>query len=180
MFWSSCYAIVGFIFSNQLDQVAIHVVRLGAILLAAAAACFAFHLAKRLRNWLHFVRLFRLARVSPQELLERLNRGDKILLIDLQGRPSHHSPESPAIPGAVRIDPWRLEQYAGVEIPSSEEVVLYCASPGEFVSARVALALRKRGVERVHPLAGGFQAWRNLGFPVSASPAVLPNVFHRA
>jgi len=46
--------------------------------------------------------------------------------------------------------------------------VLYCTSPGEFTSARVALALHERGIERVRPLAGGLRAWRDCGFPVTA------------
>jgi hypothetical protein len=30
----------------------------------------------------------------------------------------------------------------------------------------VALLLRRRGIERVRPLAGGFHGWRNLGYPL--------------
>jgi 3-mercaptopyruvate sulfurtransferase SseA len=30
----------------------------------------------------------------------------------------------------------------------------------------VALLLRRRGIERVRPLAGGFHAWRALGYPL--------------
>jgi rhodanese-related sulfurtransferase len=30
----------------------------------------------------------------------------------------------------------------------------------------VALILRRRGIERVRPLAGGFQGWRDRGYPV--------------
>jgi rhodanese-related sulfurtransferase len=32
----------------------------------------------------------------------------------------------------------------------------------------VALLLRERGIVRVRPLHGGFEAWRALGFPVEA------------
>jgi 3-mercaptopyruvate sulfurtransferase SseA len=31
----------------------------------------------------------------------------------------------------------------------------------------VALLLRRRGIERVRPLAGGFHAWKDLGYPVT-------------
>jgi 3-mercaptopyruvate sulfurtransferase SseA len=31
----------------------------------------------------------------------------------------------------------------------------------------VALILRRRGIERVRPLAGGFRAWRDLGYPMT-------------
>jgi len=32
----------------------------------------------------------------------------------------------------------------------------------------VALILRRRGIERVRPLAGGFHAWRDLGYPMTS------------
>jgi len=31
----------------------------------------------------------------------------------------------------------------------------------------VALTLRRRGIERVRPLAGGFHAWQDRGYPVT-------------
>jgi 3-mercaptopyruvate sulfurtransferase SseA len=31
----------------------------------------------------------------------------------------------------------------------------------------VALLLRRRGIERVRPLAGGYRAWRDLGYPMT-------------
>ncbi len=73
-----------------------------------------------------------------------------------------------AIPGAVRINPHRPEQCRDLEISPLQEVVLYCASPGELTSARVALALRRRGIALVRPLAGGLQAWRDRGYPVNS------------
>ena len=32
----------------------------------------------------------------------------------------------------------------------------------------MALQLKRAGIRRVRPLAGGFEAWRQLGFPVEA------------
>ncbi len=60
-------------------------------------------------------------------------------------------------------------------IAPSREVVLYCACPGDITSARVALALRAKGVTRVRPLAGGLQAWRERGFPVTSEVLNLPS-----
>ena len=31
----------------------------------------------------------------------------------------------------------------------------------------MALLLRRHGIERVRPLAGGFRAWRDLGYPMT-------------
>ena len=51
--------------------------------------------------------------------------------------------------------------------------------PSEQTSARAAL-LRKRGIERIRPLAGGYHGWRDRGYPMtrlatatSAAPATM-------
>ena len=36
----------------------------------------------------------------------------------------------------------------------------------------MALLLRKQGISRIRPLAGGFQAWRDRGLPVE--PVAIP------
>lgn len=166
-FWSVTYTELGYIFSNQLDRVAVHLARIGAIGAIAVAAGVGFYLARRFAGWLHFLHQFRLARITPEQLQEKLNAGEDILILDLQGR-SDLATAMLAIPGAVRIDPRRLERYGDAHLSPSREVVLYCASPSEFTSARVALAMRQKGVEHVRPLAGGLQAWRDHGFPVTS------------
>jgi 3-mercaptopyruvate sulfurtransferase SseA len=47
-------------------------------------------------------------------------------------------------------------------------MVLYCESGNSFVSARVAAALRKRGIQRIFILDGGLAAWKACGYPLSA------------
>jgi rhodanese-related sulfurtransferase len=125
------------------------------------------YIVRRLARWHRFARQFKLARITPEELRDKLNAGEDILIVDLQGGLDHHK-HLLAIPGAVRINPRRLEEYRDVEISPSQEVVLYCDCPGEFTSARVALALRRKGVQHVRPLAGGLRAWRDRGYPVTS------------
>lgn len=167
VFWCTTYAGLGYIFSDQLEIVAAHIVRLGIFVALAVAAGCGYYIAYKVARWEHFVRQLRLARISPEELRDKLKSGEDILIVDLQGR-ANNSIEPMAIPGAVRIDPRRLERYKDIEISSAQEVVLYSGYPGEFTSARVALALRQKGVEHVRPLAGGLQAWRDRGFPVTS------------
>jgi rhodanese-related sulfurtransferase len=167
LFWSVSYASLGYIFSNQLDRVAVHITRMSIITTIALGLTGCYYLARRVTRWLRFLRLFKLARITPDELRNKLSRGEDILIVDLQGR-QHWKAQPMAIPGAVRINPRHLEQYHSVQIPLSQEVVLYCACPGEFTSARVALALKRRGVEQVRPLAGGLEAWRDRGFPLTS------------
>jgi membrane protein DedA with SNARE-associated domain/rhodanese-related sulfurtransferase len=172
LIWSATYASLGYIFSDQLDRVAIHVARMGGVLMFSVAAGFGFYVGHRFTNWLRFLRQFKLARITPEQLRDKLEGGEDVLIVDLQGR--RDSAEPMAIPGAFRINPRRLELYRDVKIAPSQEIVLYCNSPGEFTSARVALALRQRGIEHVRPLAGGLRAWRDRGFPVTAEFRPLP------
>jgi 3-mercaptopyruvate sulfurtransferase SseA len=46
-------------------------------------------------------------------------------------------------------------------------LVLYCRSRNSFVSAPVAVAMRKHGIHNIHVLAGGLEAWKGLGFPLT-------------
>jgi membrane protein DedA with SNARE-associated domain/rhodanese-related sulfurtransferase len=173
LLWTTVYASLGYVFSEQLDLVATHVARIGIVLALAGAAVFGFYAARRLARWQTFLHQFKLSRITPEQLRGKLKLGENILVVDLQGHPKDGT-GALAIPGAVRINPRRLELYKDVEIAPSQEVVLYCECPGELTSARVALALQRRGIEHVRPLAGGLQAWRDLGFPVTSTVRVLP------
>jgi rhodanese-related sulfurtransferase len=72
------------------------------------------------------------------------------------------------IPGSVRVDPTRLRHGPRLTIPQGVSVVLYCSSRNDIVSARVAEALRKRGLDNVWVLEGGLAAWIQEGLPVTA------------
>lgn len=181
IFWSSTYSALGYLFSDQLDHVAEYTAELGRLLAQAGVAALAVWMILRLVRWYKFLRKFSLGRITPEELKEKLSTGARILVLDLQGNLSQDQ-QLAAIPGAVRIDPRLLghymKQYRNVDLETDREVVLYCAAPGEATSARVALALRQRGFERIRPLAGGLQAWRNCGFAVTTDVPMLPGPEH--
>jgi hypothetical protein len=139
MFWSMTYAALGYIFSDQLDRVAAHVVGMGTVVVFAVAAGLGFHIVRKSARWQRFVRQFKLAQIIPEQLRDKLNGGENILIVDMQGR-LDHAAEPMAIP----------------EISPSQEVVLCCSNPSEITSAPVVLAVRK-------PLAGGLRAWRDGG-----------------
>jgi rhodanese-related sulfurtransferase len=71
------------------------------------------------------------------------------------------------IPGAVRMDPTRLRSRLRVVVPENLGLVLYCSSSGELTSARVAVALGKKGISNVWVLEGGLTAWKKEGLPVT-------------
>jgi membrane protein DedA with SNARE-associated domain/rhodanese-related sulfurtransferase len=171
--WTVTFTALGYMFSDQLDLVATGVMRMGASVALVAIVGFGFFLVRRFVRWRNFVPQFRTGQITPEELRDKLIVGEDILIVDMQGE-ANDAAETTAIPGAVRIDPDRLEQYKDIFLWPPREIVLYCASPGDFTSARVAFALRQKGVEDVHPLAGGLRGWLDRGFPVTSEVRIPP------
>jgi membrane protein DedA with SNARE-associated domain len=83
--YAAACASLGYVFRNQKDLVAVHVVRMGRFMLLAAAAVVGFCVVRRLVRWLRFLSEYRLARITPEQLNEKLNAGEDILVVDLQG-----------------------------------------------------------------------------------------------
>jgi len=170
--WSCAYTGLGYAFSRDLDRAAAYAARMGQLFALVALVGLCIYLGPKLARWCRFIREFRLARITPEELKRKLDAGEQVFILDLQGRWSD-ARERQGIPGAVRVDPRRLERYGAYDrktptpLPRDREVVLYCGRPHEFTSARVALAMRGRGFRRVRPLAGGLRAWQERGFPVA-------------
>jgi len=109
------------------------------------------------------------ARLNPEELKRQLDSGRDVFIVDLR-HPLELLAEPFTLPGAVHFSPDALA--AGNQIiPRDRDVVLYCTCPSEATSTRTAMALRKLGIERVHPLRGGYDEWKRMGFPLDP---VLP------
>ena len=102
--------------------------------------------------------------ITPAELKRALDAGEPIAVVDLR-HPLDFLPDPRLIPGAIRISPGEVAQ-RHQEIPRDRDVVLYCTCPNEATSRDVAALLASRGISRVRPLLGGFQAWRAHGYPL--------------
>ena len=175
--WAGLYAGLGYIFYQQLDRAAAYAERMGVILTVVVLLLVAVLIGRRLISWYRLLQELRLARITPDQLKRELDRGENPVIVDVQGCAFHRASHVAGIPGVIRIDGRRLGQYKDTPIPDdwrNRDVVLYCSCPSEISSARVALLLRQKGVKHVQPLAGGLQAWRARGFPVSSPVAVTP------
>jgi membrane protein DedA with SNARE-associated domain/rhodanese-related sulfurtransferase len=174
LLWSAVYTTLGYVFSEQLERVAGYATRTGELIAFLLIAGLGAYVVLRLVRFLRFVREFRLARITPDLLQDKLSAGENILILDVQ-RNEKPDQKLGSIPGAVQVDPRSLDHDLGALGPmatlADREVVIYCSSPSEYVSARMALALRRKGFQHVWPLAGGLQAWRDRGFAVTAEIA---------
>jgi len=111
-----------------------------------------------------FIRSLRVSRMTVEELKDALDRGERPFVVDLR-HALEFVVDPRTVPTAVRISPDELPN-RNAEIPRDREVVLYCTCPSEATSAKVAMELKKIGIIKVRPLAGGLKAWQDRGYPM--------------
>lgn len=163
-FWASSLVLGGRFFGDAIRRngIILHWVSrsAGVLILLIVAGLF---LSRIVRQQL-FLRRIRTLRIDPAELKAKLDRGEQPYIVDLR-HPLDILPDPRMLPGAVRLQPSELLA-RNAEIPRDREVVLYCTCPSEATSARVALAMHRVGVSRIRPLRGGFDGWKNEGYPL--------------
>jgi membrane protein DedA with SNARE-associated domain/rhodanese-related sulfurtransferase len=111
-----------------------------------------------------FLKEIRMARLEPSELKAMMDKGQEVYIVDLRHQ-LDYLPDPRVLPGAVRLTPDKLVEFSD-GIPRDRDVVLYCTCPSEATAAKMAMNLRKLGVYRVRPLRGGFDAWKEAGYPL--------------
>jgi len=122
--WVGAFSGLGYIFSSELDRAVWMAGRLGTgalLLLAGFLAVYIFSKAYQRRAAL---RKPQVARITPDELKEKLDRGLPVALVDLR-HGIELDTECVRLPGALHVPPEDIEARHG-EIPRNGEVVLYC------------------------------------------------------
>lgn len=122
--WVGAFTGLGFLFRDQLERLAASAMGLGTglvgILMVALAGYIGWKYVQRRR----FLRELRIARMTPDELKQRLDVGEDVLIIDLRHSLDFEA-EPVTIPGALQFSPDQLEQRHN-QIPRDRDVVLYC------------------------------------------------------
>lgn len=173
LLWLTTFLGLGYLFSSQLEAIAYYAGKLGSLLLVLLLfAVFAAFLVRRYLRRRELLLQLRMARITPEELKQKLDAQEDIAIVDLR-HPLDFLPEPYTIPGAIRLPVEELQSRHG-EIPRDRDVVLYCTCPSEASSAMTAMRLRQLGVTRVRPLAGGYYAWRERGFPLDSRFGPVP------
>jgi membrane protein DedA with SNARE-associated domain/rhodanese-related sulfurtransferase len=169
LLWTLAYLLAGFFFGD----VAKRSQRFFGILGHFAVAIFVlmvfglvFQRVWKQRRFLLSVREMRLEPEQLLDMIETAQRQGNIppFIVDLR-HPLDWLPDPRVLPGAVRVSPADLTAHQKL-LPRDRDVILYCTCPSEETSAKVALQLQKLGITRVRPLRGGFEAWRNLSYPL--------------
>jgi membrane protein DedA with SNARE-associated domain/rhodanese-related sulfurtransferase len=165
LLWSSTFMFAGYVFSGELERIAARAAYLGTWLLVLVLAAFAGYIGWKYYKRRKFLRNLRIARITPEELKQKIDSGEDVIIVDLRHALEFEAqPET--IPGALHMDAAELEEAHEV-IPRDREIVLFCACPNEVTAARLALLLRSKGITRIRPLAEGYEGWRSRGYPMS-------------
>ena len=132
--------------------------------LLAGASLLALYIAYKWFQRARFYSLLRMARIGVDELYELMQAGAAPVVIDVRSATAR-SLEPRWIPGALNISLSEVGQRLK-DLPRDRDIIVYCTCPSEETSAKLALQLHKMGVYRVRPLRGGFDGWKEAGYPL--------------
>jgi RND family efflux transporter MFP subunit len=156
----------GYFFSHQIQQIAAALANIGGNTLALLLGALALYLGYKYWQRHRLLRELRMARISVEELHRKQEAGEQVVILDLRSKTELEL--DPALIRGARhfaLDQIESQQNA---FPREGEIIVYCSCPNEVSSARVALALQRRGFKRVRPLLGGIAAWREQKYPLDA------------
>jgi hypothetical protein len=119
--WASILIGAGYLFRDQLENASGVAIRLGVWLAVIVAAIAALWIGAKYYQRRRFMKSLRVARITPEEVLERLS---ELVIVDLRGQVEVDW-DGMKLPGALWFD--RAELGTGASgIPRDREVVLYC------------------------------------------------------
>lgn len=163
LLWVGTFALLGYLFSDRLEQIVVYAESLGWWFGAGILVILIGYAAWKLIDRRRLIRSLRTARITPEELKEKLDAGEEVFIVDLRSALDFEA-NPYLIPTARRIEPNELEELHS-ELPRDREVILYCTCPNEATSARTTLKLHRRGITQVRPLEGGIEKWNALKLP---------------
>jgi membrane protein DedA with SNARE-associated domain/rhodanese-related sulfurtransferase len=162
------FLLVGVLFSRQLEAIMAALAGLGAGALGLVAGLVALYAGYKYLQRHRLLRELRMARITVDELRQKLEAGENVMILDLRSHAALEEDPS-LIRGALHMSLEEVDVRV-LEIPRDRDIILYCSCPNEVSSARVALLLQRKGFSRVRPLLGGFDAWRERNYPTESRP----------
>ncbi|HXJ94094.1 MAG TPA: VTT domain-containing protein [Terriglobia bacterium] len=124
LLWAGSYLVAGYLFSPELDRVGRYALRLGAGLIVLLVAGLAVYIGWKYRERRRLRRELRIARITPEELFEKVSAGENLTVVDLRGLVEFEADPATVV-GAIRMLPEEIER-RHEEIPRDRDVVLYC------------------------------------------------------
>jgi len=122
-FWAGTFVGLGYLFHNQIEDVANYVAQFGKSVGAVAIGGFAAYIAWKYFKRRRFLRQLFTARITPEELKEKLDAGEDPVILDVR-HALEFKVDPHIIPGAFRLSIEDLERELH-RIPQDRDVILY-------------------------------------------------------
>jgi membrane protein DedA with SNARE-associated domain/rhodanese-related sulfurtransferase len=166
LLWLLTYGGLGYLFSDRLEELAPIAKQFQGTLVVAVVGLSALYVAWKYLARRRVLRSIRMTRITPDELYQMIVSGQPPTIIDARSKSALDALPF-VIEGARRLIPEEIDE-RHLEIPRDREVVVYCSCPNELSSARLALKLKRLGIQQVRPLTGGIEEWRARRLPLVA------------
>ena len=124
LLWIGMFELLGYVFSDQLEDVVAYASRFGGLLFVLFTGGLVAYVGWKYAQRRRFLRSLRVARITPEELKAELDAGADVVIVDLRHLMDDES-EPRMLPGAMRLPAEQLEE-RGEEIPRNKTLVLYC------------------------------------------------------
>jgi membrane protein DedA with SNARE-associated domain len=124
LLWAGTFLGAGFVFSDQIEQIATHLAYFGGHMGAVLLIAFTLYIAYKFIARQRFIRQLRIARITVGELKEKIDTGEELVIVDLRHSMDFEA-DPQTIPGAFRMDAAELEE-KNDRLPRDRDVILYC------------------------------------------------------
>jgi membrane protein DedA with SNARE-associated domain len=125
LLWIGTFELLGYWFSDQLEDVVSYGSRFGGLLFGLLVAGLAGYVLWKYVQRRTFLHSLRVARITPEQLKAELDNGTDLLIVDLRHAIEDET-EPRMLPGALRLPAEKIEE-RGAEIPRGKTLVLYCS-----------------------------------------------------
>jgi membrane protein DedA with SNARE-associated domain len=120
--WSGAYLAVGYLFSDQIEDALGYSQRLGSGVLILLAGLLVGWICWKFIQRRRFLKKLEVARITPEELRDRMGSGEDLYIVDLRTILDN---DWPPVPGAIRLSVEDLTSKSQ-QIPRDREIILYC------------------------------------------------------
>jgi membrane protein DedA with SNARE-associated domain len=124
LIWAGCYIGLGYLFRDQLEDLANYAQRLGQFLALLLIGALVAYVGRKYFQRRKFMRELRIDRVTPAELKRMIDTGEELQIVDLR-HSLNFKAEPFTLPGAIHFDPQEIDKLV-VEIARDRDVILYC------------------------------------------------------
>jgi membrane protein DedA with SNARE-associated domain len=124
LLWAGSWIGLGYCFSAAIVELVSAAARLGVSVVVLVVVGLGAYIAMKYVQRRRFLRSLRIARITPEELKQRLDAGEDVVVLDLRTTLDVDA-MGYTIPGALRVAAEELEGRPGA-LPRDREIVLYC------------------------------------------------------